>query len=66
MAEVSCQQQGLEGEGHSLHFGFATGLTLEADVVCGEDNQAPWRLFRDDRWLHHWGQDGESGGKDGV
>lgn len=58
-AEVSSQQQGLEGDGHSLHFRFATGLALEADVICGEDNQAPWRLFGDDRWLHHWGQDRE-------
>lgn len=35
-----------------LHFRFAAGLTLEAYVICGEDNQAPWRLFHDDRWLH--------------
>lgn len=53
--EVSTQKQGLESKGHSLHFGFAGGLTLEAYVICGEDNQASWRLFRDDRWLHHWG-----------
>lgn len=25
-----------------LHFGFATGFALEAEVICGEDNQAPW------------------------
>lgn len=37
-----------------LHFGFATGLALEADVICGEDNQAPWRLFHDDRRLHQF------------
>lgn len=37
-----------------LHFGFATGFALEAEVICGEDNQAPWRLFSDDRWLHQF------------
>lgn len=55
-AEVSSEQRGLEGDGHSLHFRSAAGLALEADVVCGEDDQAPWRLFGDDRWFHHWGQ----------
>ena len=64
--KVSGQPQGLEGEGHSLHFGCAAGLTLEADIICGEDDHAPWGLFRDDRGLHHWGQDGDSGGEDGL
>ena len=52
--QVSGQPQGLEGDGHSLHFGFATGLTLEADVICGEDDHTPGRLLRDDGGFHHW------------
>lgn len=64
--KVSGQPQGLEGEGHSLHLGFAAGLTLEADIICGEHDHAPWRLFRDDRGLHRWGQDGDSGGEGGL
>ena len=55
----SGQPQGLEGDGHSLHFGFAAGLTLEADVICGEDDHTPGRLLRDDGGFHHWGRRGD-------
>lgn len=61
--ETGNQQQRLRGRDHSLHFRFASGLTLEADVICGEDNKAPWRLFGDDRRLHHWRQNEERAGR---